>query len=89
MLRKKSGICIKPSVLYNKKKRNIKKCKRTRLETYELLGLVFNTTFNKFQWGAVLLVEETGVYKENHGPATTHWKTLSHNVVSPGRDSNS
>jgi hypothetical protein len=50
---------------------------------------VFNTTFNKFQWGSVLLVEETGVHKENHGTATTHWKTLSHNVVLPGRDSNS
>jgi hypothetical protein len=51
MLRKKSGICIKPSVLYNKKKtkKKLKKCKRTRLETYGLLGLVSNTTFNKFQ----------------------------------------
>ena len=49
MLRKKSGIYIKPSVLYNKK--TIKKCKRTRLETYGLLGLVFNTTFNKFPVG--------------------------------------
>ena len=28
---------------------------------------------------SVLLVEETG---ENHRPATSHWKTLSHNVVS-------
>ena len=51
MLRKKSGICIKPSVLYNKKKQKHKKCKRTRLESYGLLGLVSNTTFNKFQWG--------------------------------------
>ena len=25
------------------------KCKSTRLETYGLLGLVFNTTFHKFQ----------------------------------------
>ena len=49
MLQKKSGICIEPSVLYNKK--NLNKCKRTRLETYGLLGLVSNTTFNKFQWG--------------------------------------
>ena len=56
MLRKKSGICIKPNVLYNKKKKKKKKCKRTPLETYGLLGLVFNTTFNKFQWGSVLLV---------------------------------
>jgi hypothetical protein len=35
------------------------------------------------------LVEENGVHRENHGPATSHWQTLSHNVVSPGRDSNS
>ena len=60
-----------------------------RLETYGLLGLVFNTTFKKIQWGLALMVEENGVHRENHGPATSHWKTLSHNVVSPGRDSNS
>ena len=57
MLRKKSGICIKPSVLYNKKTQKHKKCKRTRLKTYGLLGLVSNTTFTKFQWGSVLLVD--------------------------------
>jgi hypothetical protein len=27
------------------------------------------------------LVEETGVPVENHGPATSHWQTLLHNVV--------
>jgi hypothetical protein len=27
------------------------------------------------------LVEETGVPGENHLPATSHWQTLSHNVV--------
>ena len=54
MLRKKSGIFIKRSVLYNKKKKkNIKKCKRTRLETYGLLDLVSNTTFTKFQGGQI------------------------------------
>jgi hypothetical protein len=88
MLRKILGICIKPSVLYNKKNKH-KKYKCTRLETYGLLGLLFNTTFNKFQWGSVLLVEENGVHRENHGPVTSHWQTLSHNAVSPGRDSNS
>jgi len=30
-------------------------------------------------WWSVLLVEETG---ENHRPVASHWKTLSHNVVS-------
>jgi hypothetical protein len=28
------------------------------------------------------LVEETGVTGENHESATSHWQTLSHNVVS-------
>jgi hypothetical protein len=27
------------------------------------------------------LVEETGEPGENHGPVTSHWQTLSHNVV--------
>jgi hypothetical protein len=34
-------------------------------------------------------VEETGVPGENHRPATSHWQTLSYNVVSPEWDSNS
>jgi hypothetical protein len=25
--------------------------------------------------------EETGVPRENHKPVTSHWQTLSHNVV--------
>jgi len=33
-------------------------------------------------WQSVLLVEETGLSGENHRPATSHWQTLSHNVVS-------
>ena len=45
---KKSGICIKPIVQYNKKNKH-KKCKSIRLGTYGLLGLVINATFNKFQ----------------------------------------
>jgi hypothetical protein len=28
------------------------------------------------------LVEEIGVPGENHWPITSHWQTLSHNVVS-------
>ena len=31
---------------------------------------------------SVLLVEETGVPRENHRPVASHWQTLSHNVVS-------
>jgi hypothetical protein len=41
--------------------------------------MVFNTTLNNISgisWRSALLVEETGV------PATSHWQTLSHNVVS-------
>ena len=46
--------------------------------------MVFNATFNNISvisWQSVLLVEETGVPGENHQPATSHWQTLSHNVV--------
>jgi hypothetical protein len=46
--------------------------------------MVFNATFNNISaisWRSVLLVEETGVPRENHRPVTNHWQTLSHNVV--------
>jgi hypothetical protein len=46
--------------------------------------MVFNTTFNNIaviSWQSVLLVEETGQPGENHRPVTSHWQTLSHNVV--------
>jgi hypothetical protein len=33
-------------------------------------------------WRSVLLVEETGVPRENYQPATSHRQTLCHNVVS-------
>jgi len=44
--------------------------------------MVFNATFNNISvisWHSVLLMEEMG---ENYRPATSHWQTLSHNVVS-------
>ena len=47
--------------------------------------MVFNATFNNISvifWRSVLLVEETGVPGENHRPVTSHWQTLSYNVVS-------
>ena len=47
--------------------------------------MTFNTIFNNMSatsWRSVLLVEETGVSRENHRPATRHSQTLSHNVVS-------
>ena len=44
-------------------------------------------------WRSVLLVEETGEPVKNNRPVTSHWQTLSHNVVSSTtrheRDSNS
>jgi hypothetical protein len=47
--------------------------------------MLFNGTFNNvstISWWSVLLVEETGVPGENHRPASSHWQTLSHNIVS-------
>jgi len=47
--------------------------------------MVFNDTFSNISaisWRSVLLVEQTGVPAENHRPTTSHWQTLSHNVVS-------
>ena len=41
--------------------------------------MVFNATFNNI---SVLLVEETGVTRENHRRVASHCQTLSHNVVS-------
>jgi len=45
--------------------------------------MVFNATFNNISvisWQSVLLVEETGVHRENHLSQVTD-KLLSHNVV--------
>jgi hypothetical protein len=47
--------------------------------------MVFNATFNNISvisWQSVLLMEETGVPRENQRPVTNHCQTLSHNVVS-------
>jgi hypothetical protein len=33
-------------------------------------------------WRSVLLMEETGLSGESHPPVASHWKTLSHNVIS-------
>ena len=46
--------------------------------------VVFNATFNNISaisWQSVLLVEETGGPGENQRPATSHWQTLSNDVV--------
>jgi hypothetical protein len=47
--------------------------------------MVFNATFKNISvisWQSILLVDETGVPRENHRPVAKHWQTLSHNVVS-------
>jgi len=47
--------------------------------------VMFNATFNNISaisWRSVLLVEESGVFGENHRPGASHWQTLSHYVVS-------
>ena len=46
------------------------------------LGLWCLTSLSIISWRSVLLVEETRVPGENQWPATSHWQTLSHNVVS-------
>ena len=43
--------------------------------------MMANATFNNISL-SLLLVEETEVPGKNHRPATNHWQTLSHNVVS-------
>ena len=47
--------------------------------------MVLNATFNSISvilWRSVSLMEKTGVPWKNHRLATSHWQTLSHNVVS-------
>jgi hypothetical protein len=68
------------------------KCKSTRLETYGLLGLVFNTTFHKFQLyrgGQFYWWRKTECTEKTTDLPQVTYQILSHNVVSPGRDSNS
>jgi hypothetical protein len=57
-----------------------KKCSWIRVRV-----MLFNATFNNISvrsWWSVLLVEETGVHRENQRPPASNWQTLSHNVVS-------
>jgi hypothetical protein len=47
--------------------------------------IVFNATFNNISvisWRSVLLVKVIRIPGENHRPATCHWQTLSHDVLS-------
>ena len=74
--------------LYNKKKNNIKDVnvhdwKRTDYWVWCLTPLSTNFSAGQFYWWSKM--EST----EKTGPATSHWQTLSHNVISPELDSNS
>jgi hypothetical protein len=43
-----------------------------------------NPNFNNISvisWQSFLLMEKTGVPRENHQPVASHWQTLSHNVL--------
>ena len=46
--------------------------------------MVINATFNNISgilWRSDIMAEEIGGPGENHIPATSHWQTLSQNVV--------
>ena len=61
------------------------KWKMSKLQISRARVREFNTTFNNIlviSWWSVSLVVETGVPRENHRPALSHWQTLSRNVVS-------
>ena len=48
-------------------------------------SMVLNATFNNMSvisWPSVVLVEETGVLRENHRPVASHGQNLSHYGVS-------
>ena len=58
--------------------------KRFIIVTKYVWFMVFNATFNNISvisWVSVTLVEDTAVLRENHWLVTSHWQTLSHNVV--------
>ena len=53
-------------------------CQFNLMQTID--GLVYSISV--ISWRSVLLLEEIGVPGENHRPVSSHWQTLSHNVVS-------
>ena len=49
------------------------------LQNSRVRVMVFNADFNNISvisWQSVLVVEETGVPKENHRPVASHWQSL-------------
>ena len=67
----------------NIKNENVHDRKGTDYWVCCLTPLSTNFSGGQFYWWS-----KKGEHRENHGPATSHWQTLSHNIVSPGRDSN-
>jgi hypothetical protein len=58
-------------------------CMLSSIQTKRVRGMVFNATFNNIAVISclpVLLVEETGVPRENLRAVTSRWQALSHNV---------
>jgi hypothetical protein len=63
----------------------ILKGKNNSVKRARVSVIVLNATVNNISvisWRSVLLMQETGVPRENHRPAVSHWQTLSHIVVS-------
>ena len=52
------------------------------IDEYIRVGLWCLTIFQFITWWSVLLMEETGVPRENYRPIASHRQTLSHNVIS-------
>jgi hypothetical protein len=84
-------------ILFGLRQRNYKKteasaysyCRNYRITTpykhKNRRAMVFNGTFNNISvisWRLILLVEDTGIPRENRRPVASYWQTLSHNVVS-------
>ena len=68
-------------------RRNLFKCAPLAWNPCLIRVMVFltpvSTIFQLYRaWWSVLLMEETGVHRDNYRPVESHWQTLSHNVVS-------
>jgi len=50
--------------------------------SYKYTKDTYKINISVISWWSVLLVEETRVPGENHRSVASHWKTVSHDVVS-------
>jgi len=44
--------------------------------------MTLSNNISVIPWQSVLMVEETGVPRKNHRPATSYWQTQSYNIIS-------